>query len=96
MRGKRICSKKRRLGWGGVSCLRPQLLRGNRRGLHDNLADAHDRGIRNLYAHRLLATGLREAIFEADERPGIQGQRAGCSHLNLASAVMDFDSFTNK
>ena len=95
MRGKRICQKKGDRT-GGVSRLRLRLLGGNRRGLHDNLTDANDRGIRNFDAHRFIAARLREAIFEADERPGIQGQRAGCGHLNLTGAVMDFDSFTNK
>lgn len=79
-----------------MNCLRLLLLGGDRRGLQDNFADANDRGIGNFDAHCFLSSRLREAIFETDERPGIQCQRAGCGHLNVAGAVMDFNSFTDK
>lgn len=74
----------------------PRFLRCDGRGLGDNFANADDGWIGNFHAHSFFAARLREAVFESNQQSGVKSQRTGSSHLNLAGAVIDFDSFTNK
>jgi len=52
--------------------------------------------VRNLDAHVFFFSALGEAVFEENGFAGVRSQHADRGNMNVARAIMSFDTFTHE